>query len=74
MIAAIMPITDVSRIQQFCQPCGATLSDACIKRFGDKPLAKQETIQIGIELASEQGADLMKKRCELFPLLYTEQG
>ena len=66
VIAAIMPITDVSRIQQFCQRCGATLPDACIKRFGDKPLTKQEAIQIGIELASEQCADLMKNGVNYF--------
>jgi methylenetetrahydrofolate reductase (NADPH) len=66
VIAAIMPITDVSRIQQFCQRCGATLPDACIKRFGDKPLTKQESIQIGIELASEQCADLMKNGVNYF--------
>ena len=66
VIAAIMPITDVSRIQQFCQRCGATLPDACIKRFGDKPLTKQEGIQIGIELASEQCADLMKNGVNYF--------
>ena len=66
VIAAIMPITDVSRIQQFCQRCGATLPDACIKRFGDKPLTKQEAIQIGIELASEQCTDLMKNGVNYF--------
>ena len=66
VIAAIMPITDVSRIQQFCQRCGATLPDDCIKRFGDKPLTKQEAIQIGIELASEQCADLMKNGVNYF--------
>jgi methylenetetrahydrofolate reductase (NADPH) len=66
VIAAIMPITDVNRIQQFCQRCGATLPDACIKRFGDKPLTKQEAIQIGIELASEQCADLMKNGVNYF--------
>jgi methylenetetrahydrofolate reductase (NADPH) len=60
VIAAIMPITDISRIQQFCQRCGATLPDTCIKRFGDKPLTKQDAVQIGIELASEQCEDLMK--------------
>ena len=60
IIAAIMPITDISRIQQFCQRCGATLPDFCVKRFGDKPLSKQEAIDIGIELASEQCEDLMK--------------
>jgi methylenetetrahydrofolate reductase (NADPH) len=60
VIAAIMPITDISRIQQFCQRCGASLPDACVKRFGDKVLTKQESIQIGIELASEQCEDLMR--------------
>ncbi len=60
VIAAIMPITDISRIQQFCQRCGASLPDACIKRFGDKVLTKGESIQIGIELASEQCEDLMR--------------
>jgi len=66
VLAAIMPITDVNRIQQFCQRCGASLPDACIKRFGDKPLTKQEAIQIGIELASEQCADLMKNGVNYF--------
>lgn len=66
VIPAIMPISDVSRIQQFCQRCGASLPDACIKRFGDKPLTKQEAIQIGIELASEQCADLMKNGVNYF--------
>jgi methylenetetrahydrofolate reductase (NADPH) len=66
IIAAIMPITDVSRMQVFCQRCGATLPQNCIKRFGEKLLTKQEAVQVGIELGTEQCADLMQNGVQYF--------
>jgi methylenetetrahydrofolate reductase (NADPH) len=66
IIAAIMPITDINRIRQFCSRCGATMPEACIKRFGDGQLSKEESMKIGIEIASEQCEDLMKNGVNYF--------
>jgi methylenetetrahydrofolate reductase (NADPH) len=66
IIAAIMPITDINRIRQFCLRCGASMPEACIKRFGDGPLTKEESLKIGIELACEQCEDLMKNGVRYF--------
>jgi methylenetetrahydrofolate reductase (NADPH) len=66
IIAAIMPITDINRIRQFCLRCGASLPEACIKRFGDGALSKEDSLKIGIEIACEQCEDLMRNGVRYF--------
>lgn len=66
IIAAIMPITDIARMQTFCQRCGASLPKTCVNRFGDNPLTKQEALKIGIDLACEQVSDLMANGVNYF--------
>ena len=50
----------------FCQRCGATLPQSCVRRFGEGPLSKHEAVKIGIELATEQVADLMQNGVNYF--------
>jgi methylenetetrahydrofolate reductase (NADPH) len=57
IIAAIMPISDISRMRVFCQRCGTSLPDACVRRFDNA--SKADALEIGIELACEQVKDLM---------------
>jgi len=66
IIAAIMPISDAGRIRQFCQRCGATLPDRCMHRFEAKPISPQDAVKIGIELATEQCADLIENGVSYF--------
>ena len=66
IVTAIMPITDVGRMQTICQRCGATLPKSCVERFGDKPLSKEDAVKIGVELACEQVTDLMKNGVKYF--------
>jgi methylenetetrahydrofolate reductase (NADPH) len=66
IIAAIMPITDINRIRQFCSRCGASMPEACIRRFGDGQLSREDSIKTGIEIACEQCEDLMKNGVNYF--------
>jgi methylenetetrahydrofolate reductase (NADPH) len=60
IIPGIMPITDINRIKQFCQQCGATLPEHFVRKFEKTSSSVQEVKRIGIELATEQCADLLK--------------
>ena len=66
IIAGIMPIRDIEKIQNFCQRCGASLPAECIAAFGDKPLSPKESQKIGIELATAQVADLIANGVKFF--------
>lgn len=66
VIAAIMPIHDISKIRSFCQRCGATMPTACITPFGDGHLSPEESQKIGIELATAQVADLIANGVKYF--------
>ncbi|MDP2931262.1 MAG: methylenetetrahydrofolate reductase [NAD(P)H] [Chloroflexota bacterium] len=59
IIPGIMPITDVGRIKRFSQRCGAALPDYVEKRF-EKVTTPQDGKKVGIELATEMCADLLK--------------
>jgi len=66
IIAAIMPIHDISKIQSFCQRCGATMPPAHIAAFGDGHLSPEESRKIGVELATAQIADLIANGVRYF--------
>jgi methylenetetrahydrofolate reductase (NADPH) len=58
IIPGIMPITDFGKIRGFAQKCGATIPDRVIKRFEKIISNPEEMKKVGIELATEQCADL----------------
>jgi methylenetetrahydrofolate reductase (NADPH) len=57
ILAGIMPITDLERIRRFSQMCGATLPDKIVRRL--EKVGPDEAAKVGIELATEQCADLL---------------
>jgi methylenetetrahydrofolate reductase (NADPH) len=59
IIPGIMPITDFGKIRGFAQKCSATIPDRVIKRFEKIISNPEETKKVGIELATEQCADLL---------------
>jgi len=59
-----MPISDVDRIKRFSQQCGATLPDYIVRRF--EKAGVDEAGKVGIEVATEQCADLMEHGVRYF--------
>jgi methylenetetrahydrofolate reductase (NADPH) len=59
IIPGIMPITDFGKIRGFAQKCGATIPDRVIKRFEKITSNAEEMKKVGIELVTEQCADLL---------------
>jgi len=57
IIPGIMPITGLGQIKRFCQMCGATLPDKIVRRF--EKAGADEAARVGIEVATEQCADLL---------------
>jgi len=66
IIPGIMPITDIDRIKNFSQKCGATLPDHIIQRFQKATPATDGAKKIGIEVATEQCADLLEHGIRYF--------
>jgi methylenetetrahydrofolate reductase (NADPH) len=60
IIPGIMPITDFGKIRGFAEKCGATIPDHIIKRFEKITSNAEETKKLGIEVATEQCADLLE--------------
>jgi methylenetetrahydrofolate reductase (NADPH) len=58
IIPGIMPITDLARIQRFCQMCAATLPDYIVRRL--EKAGAGEVAKMGVEVATEQCADLLE--------------
>jgi methylenetetrahydrofolate reductase (NADPH) len=59
IIPGIMPITDFNRIKEFAAKCCASIPDRIIKRFEKITSNPEEMKKVGIELATEQCADLL---------------
>jgi methylenetetrahydrofolate reductase (NADPH) len=57
ILAGIMPITDLERIRRFSKMCGATLPDKIVRRL--EKAGPDEAAKVGVELATEQCADLL---------------
>jgi len=66
IIPGIMPVTDINRIEKFSQICGGTLPSHIVKRFEKAINLTEEKKRIGIELATEQCADLLQKGVHYF--------
>ena len=66
IIPGIMPITDINKIKQFSQRCGATLPEHIVRRFESAGPSVQEAGKIGIELATAQCDDLLKNGIRYF--------
>lgn len=60
IIAGIMVITDIERIKTFSKRCGATLPDKIIQQFEKAGPIAEEAKKVGIEIATEQCADLLE--------------
>jgi methylenetetrahydrofolate reductase (NADPH) len=60
IIPGIMTITNIERIKKFSQKCGATLPDKIIQRFERAGPKVEEAKKVGIEVATEQCADLLE--------------
>ena len=66
IIPGIMPITNIDRVKKFGQRCGATLPDKVIRRFEKAGSAAEKAQKVGIEVATEQCADLVKHGVRFF--------
>jgi methylenetetrahydrofolate reductase (NADPH) len=66
IIPGIMPITDIDKIKKFSQRCGATLPDTIIQRFENVGSTDEEVRKIGIEIATQQCADLLEHGIRYF--------
>ncbi len=66
IIPGIMAITDIDRIKKFSQICGATLPDKVIGRFERVGSAAEEEKRLGIDIATEQCADLLEHGVRYF--------
>jgi methylenetetrahydrofolate reductase (NADPH) len=66
IIAGIMAITDIDRIKRFSQICSATLPDKIIQRFERAGSTAEDAKKVGIEVATEQCADLLEHGIRYF--------
>ncbi len=64
IIPGIMPISDIDRIRRFSQMCGATLPDYIVQRL--EKAGAGEAGKVGIEVATEQCADLLEHGVRYF--------
>jgi len=66
IVAGIMAITDIDRAKSFSQRCGATLPDRIIEKFEKASPTAEEAKKVGIEIATEQCADLSEHGLRYF--------
>jgi methylenetetrahydrofolate reductase (NADPH) len=66
IMAGIMAITDIERIKTFSKRCGATLPDKIIQQFEEAGPATEEAKKVGVEIATEQCADLLEHGVRYF--------
>jgi len=64
VIPGIMPIADLARIQRFSQMCGATLPGHIVRRL--EKAGADEAGKVGVEVATEQCADLLEHGVRYF--------
>jgi methylenetetrahydrofolate reductase (NADPH) len=64
IIPGIMPIADLARIQRFCQMCAATLPGGIVRRL--EKAGADEAAKVGVEIATEQCADLLEHGVRYF--------
>ena len=66
IIPGIMAITDIDKIKKFSQMCSATLPEHVIQRFGKAGSVAGDAKKIGVEVATEQCADLLEHGLRYF--------
>lgn len=66
IIPGIMAITNIDKIKKFSQRCGATLPDRIIQQFERVGSTAEEVKKLGIEIATEQCADLLQHGVRYF--------
>jgi len=66
IIPGIMPIMNVNKIEQFSQRCGAKLPVHLVQKLDKVRSSDQAAKKIGIEIATEQCADLLKNGVNCF--------
>ena len=66
IIPGIMTITDIDRTKKFSQMCSATLPEHVIQRFEKAGSVAGDTKKIGVEVATEQCADLLEHGIRYF--------
>jgi len=66
IIPGIMAITDIDKIKKFSQMCSATLPEHVIQRFGKAGSVAGDAKKIGVEVATEQCADLLQHGVRYF--------
>jgi len=74
VIPGIMPIVDISRIKTFCDKCGATLPDRISQRLSKLGPTVGEAEEAGIEIITEQCADLMEHGVPYFHFFTLNQA
>jgi len=65
IIPGIMPITDIEKINRFCQMCGATLPVSLLERM-QKAMSADEARRFGIDFATGQCEDLWSNGVRYF--------
>jgi methylenetetrahydrofolate reductase (NADPH) len=60
IIPGIMPTTNIEKIAAFSKKCGATMPERVVRRFDRVVGISAEMRKVGIEVATEQCADLLK--------------
>ena len=66
IIPGIMTITDIDRTKKFSQMCSATLPEHVIQRFEKAGSVAGDAKKIGVEVATEQCADLLEHGIRYF--------
>jgi methylenetetrahydrofolate reductase (NADPH) len=74
IIPGIMPITDIGKVMKFSEKCGATVPDRVMRRFEKAGSSPEEARKIGIEVATEQCADLLAHGVNYFHFYTLNQG
>lgn len=74
IIPGIMPINDIGKIRGFAEKCGATIPDHVIRRFEKVISNAEEVKKVGIELATEQCADLLEHGIHYLHFYTLNQG
>jgi methylenetetrahydrofolate reductase (NADPH) len=66
IIPGIMPIMNISKIEQFSRQCGAKLPVHLVQKLDKVRSSDQAARKVGIEIATEQCADLLKNGVNYF--------
>ena len=74
IIPGIMPITNIRNIIKFSKKCGATIPERIIQRFERFGTTTEEARKVGIEVATEQCADLLKNGIHYLHFFTLNQG